>query len=56
VYIISAQGSAVFQMIQFGETRGDEVEVLTGLKSGDTVVTDNKLGRIEGKKVVVAQK
>jgi RND family efflux transporter MFP subunit len=57
VYIVSAQGNAVFQLVQIGETRGDQVEVLAGLRSGDTVVTDNSLGRIEGKKVVVlAQK
>ena len=57
VYLVTAQGSAAFQLVQPGETRGDQVEVLTGLRSGDTVVTDNRLGRIEGKKVVVlAQK
>ena len=54
VYIVSARGSAVFQMVQLGETHGDQIEVTTGLKPGDTVVTDNKLGRIEGKKIVVA--
>jgi RND family efflux transporter MFP subunit len=56
VYIVSTQGNAVFQMIQAGEEHGDFVEVIAGLRSGDTVVTDNRLGRIEGKKVVVAQK
>jgi RND family efflux transporter MFP subunit len=55
-YLVSAQGNAVFQMIQTGEEHGDLVEVITGLRSGDTVVTDNRLGRIEGMKVVVAQK
>lgn len=56
VYLVSNQGSAVFQMVQLGEPRGDQVEVLTGLKSGDRLVTDNTLGRIDGKKVVLAEK
>jgi len=56
VYVVSSEGNAVFQMVQLGETHGDQVEVLTGLKSGDKVVTDNKHGRIEGRKVVLTQK
>jgi RND family efflux transporter MFP subunit len=56
VYIVSAQGSAMFQMIQAGEEHGDFVEVITGLKRGDRVISDKHPGRIDGKKVVLAQK
>jgi RND family efflux transporter MFP subunit len=56
VYIVSAGGNAVFQMIQLGEEREGSVEVLTGLKAGDKVVADNKLGRIEGRKIALAEK
>jgi RND family efflux transporter MFP subunit len=56
VYIISAGGSAVFQMVQLGEERGNDVEVITGLKKGDRVISDKHLGRIEGKTVVLAEK
>ena len=55
VYIVSAQGNAVFQMIQVGEQHGDFVEVITGLKRGDRVISDKHPGRIDGKKVVLAQ-
>lgn len=54
VYVVSSEGNAVFQMVQLGEEYNDKVEVLTGLKSGDKVITDNKEGRIEGRKVILA--
>jgi RND family efflux transporter MFP subunit len=56
VYIVTGEGNAVFQMVQFGETRGDLVEAVTGLKAGDRVVMDKQLAGIDGRKVVVAQK
>lgn len=54
VYIVSAEGNAVFQMIQPGETFGDSVEALTGLKAGDKVVVSKQDARIDGRKVIVA--
>lgn len=54
VYIVSAEGSAVFQMVRLGENRGDSVEATTGLKSGDKVVVSRQDVRIDGRKVVVA--
>jgi len=56
VYVVSVDGNAIFQMVQLGEERGGSVEVLTGLKAGDKVIADNKLGRIEGRKIVLAEK
>jgi RND family efflux transporter MFP subunit len=56
VYLVSARGNAAFQMIQAGEEHGDFVEVIAGLKRGDRVISDGRLGRIDGKKVVVAEK
>jgi RND family efflux transporter MFP subunit len=54
VYLVSAEGNAVFQMVQVGEEHGNFVEVTTGLKKGDRVIVDKHLGRIDGKKVVLA--
>ncbi len=56
VYIVSADGNAVFQMIQPGEVQGDQIEVVTGLKSGDRVVVSRQAASIDGRKVIVAQK
>jgi RND family efflux transporter MFP subunit len=56
VYIVSPEGSAVFQMVQLGEEHGNSVEVVTGLKQGDRVISDKHLSRIEGKKVLLAEK
>jgi len=56
VYIVSADRGAVFQMIQVGEERGNFVEVITGLKKGDRVISDKHLGIVDGKQVIVAQK
>ncbi len=55
VYVISAEGSAVFQMIQLGEAIGNDLEVVSGLKKGDRVIADKHLGRIEGKRVLLTE-
>lgn len=56
VYIVSADDNAVFQMIQPGETRGDMIEAVTGLKPGDRVIVSKQAASIDGKKVAAAQK
>jgi RND family efflux transporter MFP subunit len=56
VYIVSAEGKAAFQMVQPGEEHGGSVEVLTGLRAGDKVIIDGKLGKIEGRKIILAEK
>lgn len=55
VYIVSPEGNALFQMVQVGETRGDSVEAVTGLKPGDRVIVNKPAGVIEGKKVMLAE-
>jgi RND family efflux transporter MFP subunit len=55
VYVVSPAGTAVFQMVQPGDVHGNEVEVVSGLKQGDRVIADKHLGRIEGKKIIVAK-
>ena len=55
VYIISAAGNAVFQMVQTGETQGDSIEAVTGLKAGDKVVVSQHDARLDGRKVLLAQ-
>ncbi len=55
VYIVSAEGNAVFQMVQLGDVQGDKLEAVTGLKAGDRVVVSRHERRIDGRKVVVAQ-
>jgi RND family efflux transporter MFP subunit len=56
VYLVSAEQSAVFQMVQVGEEHGNFVEVISGLKKGDCVISDKHLVRLDGKQVVVAEK
>ena len=56
VYIVSAEGNAVFQMIEPGDAYGDSIEAITGLKAGDKVVVSKQDAKIDGRKVVVAQK
>ena len=55
VYIVSPEGTAVFQIVQLGEEHPEGTEVLTGLKTGDQVISGGYEGRIEGRKVVLAQ-
>jgi RND family efflux transporter MFP subunit len=55
VYVVSTEGNAVFQMIQPGEVIGNELEVVSGLKKGDQIIADKHLGRIEGRKVILAK-
>jgi RND family efflux transporter MFP subunit len=56
VYLVSADQSAVFQMIQAGEEHGNFVEVISGLKKGDCVISDKHLVRLDGKQVLAAEK
>ena len=55
VYIVSPEGRAVFQIVQLGEEHGEGTEVFTGLKTGDQVISGGYEGRIEGRKVVLAE-
>jgi len=56
VYVVSPDESAVFQMVQLGERTGDSVEAVTGLKAGDRVIVSRHETRLDGRKVIVAQK
>jgi RND family efflux transporter MFP subunit len=56
VYIVSPDGNAVFQMVQPGDTHGEMIEAVSGLKSGDKVILTGQTMNIDGRKVVVAQK
>jgi RND family efflux transporter MFP subunit len=56
VYIVSGDGTAVFQLVQLGETHGDMVEAVTGLKRGDQVIMSGQAAGMDGRKVVVAAK
>jgi RND family efflux transporter MFP subunit len=55
VYIVSAEGNALFQMIQPGDLQGDQIEAVTGLKSGDRVIVNRQTSSIDGRKVIVAR-
>ncbi len=56
VYIVTPDGTAVFQMVQFGQPAGDSVEAITGLKAGDRVVVSSHETSIDGRKVIEAEK
>ncbi len=55
VYIVSADGTAVFQMVQLGDTYGDNIETVTGLKAGDQIIVNKQDTRIDGRHVVLAE-
>ena len=40
VYVVSAQGRPVLRQVRLGEARGDQVEVLSGLREGESVALD----------------
>ncbi|WP_027478572.1 efflux RND transporter periplasmic adaptor subunit [Curvibacter gracilis] len=40
VYVITAEGRPVLRQVRLGEARGDQVEVLTGLREGESVALD----------------
>ncbi len=52
VYIVSADGNAVFQMIELGDAFGDSIEAVTGLKAGDRVIVSKQDAKLDGRKVV----
>jgi RND family efflux transporter MFP subunit len=55
VYIVSAEGTAVFQMVRLGDTYEDSIEAVTGLKAGDTVIVSRQDARIDGRRVLLAE-
>jgi membrane fusion protein (multidrug efflux system) len=55
VYMVNAEGKAIFQMIHHGDSRGGDVEVTTGVKEGDRIIISRHDGRIEGRKIVEAE-
>ena len=40
VYVMAAEGRPLLRQVRLGETRGDQVEVLTGLREGESVALD----------------
>ncbi len=56
VYIVSSEGNALFQMIEPGDSYGDNIEAMTGLKAGDRVIVSKQDAKIDGRKVVAAEK
>lgn len=40
VYVITAEGRPVLRQVRLGEAHGDQVEVLTGLREGESVALD----------------
>lgn len=46
VYVVDAQGQPRLRQVRLGPVRGDKVEVLTGVRAGEQVVTDpTQLGK-----------
>ncbi len=56
VYIVSSEGSAVFQMVRLGEATGESIEAVTGLKAGDRVIVSRHEMRLDGRQVAMSRK
>jgi multidrug efflux system membrane fusion protein len=54
VYVVKPDSSVGVQVIQTGVTEGDDMQVISGLKPGDTVVVDGTDRLREGAKVKVS--
>jgi multidrug efflux system membrane fusion protein len=54
VYILKPDNTVAVQTVETGVTDGDDIQVLSGLKPGDTVVTDGTDRLKDGAKVRVA--
>lgn len=56
VYVVSASGYPVLRQVRLGPTQGNEVEILAGLTSGETIVTEAVQASVsKGKPVRVNQ-
>jgi multidrug efflux pump subunit AcrA (membrane-fusion protein) len=40
VYVVDEKGNAKLRQVRLGNTVGEQVEVLSGLRAGDKVATD----------------
>jgi multidrug efflux system membrane fusion protein len=54
VYVVEPGGTVHLQVVKLGVTQGNTVQILEGLKAGDTVVTDGLDRLREGARVTVA--
>ena len=54
VYLLKPDNSVAIQVIKTGVTDGDDIQILSGLKAGDTVVVDGADRLKDGAKVTVS--
>jgi membrane fusion protein, multidrug efflux system len=54
VYVVKPDSTVGIQVVKTGVTDGDQIQILSGLKSGDTVVVDGADRLKDGAKVTVA--
>ena len=56
VFVVDGEGIAHFRLVTTGRTYGERVEILSGLKPGDQVVTQGAERLTEGDKVLLSRK
>lgn len=55
VFVLTNEGTAHLQQVVAGRITGNEVEILSGLREGDKVITSGQVNISDGAKVVVIQ-
>ena len=52
---VEKDGKAVYTLVQLGTRIGDKFEIVSGLNTGDRVITQGNVGLIDGTEVQVVQ-
>jgi RND family efflux transporter MFP subunit len=53
VYVLNHANEAQYKAVKIGDTKGDKVEVLSGLEKGELVVTTGQINLTDGKKALI---
>jgi RND family efflux transporter MFP subunit len=53
IYTVSEQGTALLRWLRLGKTYGDKIEVLSGLKQGETYISSSEAKLYNGVKVTI---
>ncbi len=48
VYLVNANGVIAYRLVRLGKQYGEDIEILAGLKPGDTIISDNVSRVVDG--------
>jgi hypothetical protein len=54
MFVLDSQGIARWRLVTAGQTRGEKIEILSGLSEGERYAVDPGTETLDGKKIALA--